>query len=558
MSGRVARFGAGAVLALALVACGGGKREAFVPPNPFPTRDAVAKMGGAPAKPPTARKVAPSPGFTVDLAQRDEATPVEQDLAKVNLTAGRAGAKALRCYARNLARFVLKADAGPDERVDRVMRGACGVTAPAVERSVAWVDAPLATPDAEVSAALAKVRPPEWKGHEVAVGVERGSSRVVAAYVGYKPDGELAVAGPDASGKVTLTGRARATAAQVTAWINQGETSAVPCEPDLRAKLPSFSFTCQLAASDATAWVQVLARSDGRILSNVVGQALVRRDPARAIEVPSRPSAPAGPGSGDVAAALVAGINQARAAVKLKPLAVAPEQSATNGRLTPHYFSASDAGDEGRQDQLALGMLAGWDVAGTIRTGDLVSALVSGATSPSAWLDYALEMPLGRSSLYQPDLEQIAVGTAPVDAFGGVGAVVTTYGFFRGADHDREAQTVFDAVNRARAAQSLGPALRIAPLPILAREAKAVANEGRDPMAALEAALSGESERASRSVRGWVFATHSLDALALPPELTAVKTLHLGVAVTHFKGEGMAWGVYVVYLVAPADQLPPK
>lgn len=547
-----------AVTALSLVAfavgCGGTpRRDAFVPPSPFPARDAVARMGAQPAKPPPSRKVAASPGFVVEL---DEPAPstLETELGK-SLLPGRSPsmAKPNRCYARNLARFYLGASALPEERLDRFLRGACGLATPTATSWIGFVEAPRGAPDAEVVAALSKLTPPSWKDHDATVSVERDDKRVVVAIAGVRPQAEISVAGPDASGAVAVRGRLRGAPAQAVAWINQGESSAAECAVDPTVQLPAFAFSCPMAKGDASAWVQVVSRADKRILAELAAQVLVRRDPARAVEVP--PSARRAGAEPDLGKAIVAGVNDARASAKLGPLALAPEQSATNGRLTPHFFSAVEASGT-QADEIALGMLAGWDVAGTIRTGELLSAMITGAKSAPEWLDFSLEMPMGRTALLAPDLEQIAVGVAPPDSFGGVGAVVTTYGFFRGADHDKDAVRVLAAANRARSAHGLPAAPRIEPLPVLAREAKAVAQSSKDPMAALQDALSGESARTGRSVKGWAFATHSLDRLTWPSEVLAIKTLHLGVAVTHFKTEEMPWGVYIVYLLVPADQLP--
>ncbi len=73
-------------------------------------------------------------------------------------------------------------------------------------------------------------------------------------------------------------------------------------------------------------------------------------------------------------AAVLDEINTVRTQAKLAPVALSPEESAVVLRLAPRYFGAVLGDDKsGVQDLIALGLSAGWSVAGTVRLGRLTS-----------------------------------------------------------------------------------------------------------------------------------------------------------------------------------------
>jgi hypothetical protein len=201
---------------------------------------------------------------------------------------------------------------------------------------------------------------------------------------------------------------------------------------------------------------------------------------------------------------------------------------------------------------VGLGLIAGWDVDGTIKRGNLFSALLSGTTDANDWLDYALEVPMGRFTMLGTEARQMAIGVSTPSEAGGLGAVVTTYDMFTGNDHRVDAALVFRQIEKARMGRGLPPPTRMEGVPAVAAVARLV-NEGkRDAEDALDAAMIAVRDHSGKSVRGWVLRTNQLEAVSLPPELLGAGPLDLAVEVTHHKEEGAAWGSYVVFLVTPS------
>ncbi|HVH44221.1 MAG TPA: hypothetical protein VM925_17840, partial [Labilithrix sp.] len=251
---------------------------------------------------------------------------------------------------------------------------------------------------------------------------------------------------------------------------------------------------------------------------------------------------------------VLAEVNRTRTSAKLAALTLAPKQSSVNAQVAAHFFGAETMGDGRTVDLVALGLLAGWDVEGTIRNGGFFGAMLSGAKDPSSLFDYALEHPMGRFTLLEPTARQIALGAAPLESVSGLGVVVTTYSFFGAEDPQANAARVMNRLAEERAARRLPPATSYGGLPSLVNEARLVNAGQREPMAALDNALNTESQRIGQSLRGWALVTNDLDILPFPNEVLAPGPLAVRVVVTHYRPENAPWGMYLVYIVAPAAE----
>ncbi|MBX3190447.1 MAG: hypothetical protein KF819_25830 [Labilithrix sp.] len=535
-------------LALATIGCGGG--GSFLPKNVFPTREKVAALAEAPVKPIPARAVATAPAWKVDPAGADAPTPVEQRFAQAaggTITFTRE----MRCIAREAARFHLEHGAQPDERLERFIAGACGSTLPFVGFGAATGQMAPEMSDDEVIAQWAqKLEVPEsYRNKHGGIWLARNGDRVVVATTIAKPEAVVTVTQADASGVVVVKGTAPAKTEAIIALVNQGQNVAT-CDPDLDVPLPLFSFRCTMAQGDRTAWIEVSARPEGRLLTSSVVRALARRDAGPLDYVaPARAAA----GSTIDPAAVLEGVNRARANVRLPPVALAPAQSATNGRLAPHFFQASLDDDQEKSDVLGLGLIAGWDVEGMIRDGNLFAALLSGSGDAGAWLDYVLETPMGRHTVLTPRAAQVAVGVARRETVGGLGAVITTYEFFGEEDHKADAHRVLLRLQRARLSRGLSKPVPIEGLDRLAAQATLVRDNQKDALEALNDGLTAERDHSGRGVRGWVVATNDIETMPLPPELLATGQLAVGIEVTHYRPEGAPWGYYVVFFLVPSD-----
>ncbi|AKV04281.1 hypothetical protein AKJ09_10944 [Labilithrix luteola] len=528
--------------------------------NPFPSRDSLTKLAGEPLKPIPVQPVASAPAWNVVIDTSDAASPAEARFAEI---ASKADAKLtytkeLRCVARELARFQAEHGALPNERLKRFMVGACGVTDPGVGALTQLVTLPSDGSDDQALAEWQRVAsvPPELKSNAVGVWMARNNTRV-SIVVAFAPSGHnMEVSPVDASGAFTVQGTVPPGTEYAIGLVNQ-QQGVANCEADATTPAPLFAFHCKMHPADQTAWVAVATRAEGRLLMRSRGLGLARRDASAPLSFVASTRTPRPVTSPqDLQSAVLDGINQARVAAKLNRVSLASTQTATNERLAPHFFVAYQKNDVQTTELVGLGLLAGWDVDGTIKRGNLFTAMLTGTTDANDWLDYALEAPMGRLTMLAADARQIAIGVPAPGSVGGLGAIVTSYDMFTSNDHRGDAAVVFSQIQNARAKRGLPPPTRIEGIPALTAYAQLV-NEGkRDAEEALDGAMVAVRDHAQRSVRGWVVSSNQLEAVPLPPELLAPGPLEIAVEVTHHKDEGAAWGSYVVFLVTTSISAP--
>jgi hypothetical protein len=542
--------------ALMSAACGGPEAKspkALAVTNPFPTKGALEKLAQTTPKPLPAREVASVPEWRVDVRDLPETSPVDRFFAgDVRLT------RELRCVARELARVRAEHGSQPDERVQRFINGACGLASPFGVSSYQWTAdvPPEATDDQLLDSWKNKVTvPPAFKGKAAGVWLARKGTKAVVMMVARDgTDAPVALSAGDAPGKVSVRGTAGADVDYVLALVNHGKGSVARCEPDRGVELPHYSFTCTLADGDPWTWIEVATRTSGRLLMRTAALLLARRDENVAVELtPGSARSQTGAAStrDEIVRAVLEGVNRARQSGNAGPLTLAPKQTVVNERLAPHFFNAEAAADAKTGDLVALGLIAGWDVEGTIKNGDLFGTMLSGAKDASSWLDYALEHPMARFVLLRPEARQVAIGATSAEG-GGLGVVATTYSFFGAENHQASSTRVFERLAQERAARRLPPITALPDMPSLVDQARLVHAGQREPMAALDNALGTEAQRLGQPMRGWVLVTNDLDILPFPKELLAPGPLAVRVVVTHYRPEDAAWGAYLVYIVAPA------
>lgn len=527
--------------------------------SPFPTRAAIDKLTSGAPRPMPAREVATASQWTVDGEAKESKLDksIEKNLA--TLTGVSADdlvfSPELRCTARELARFRSENGATPDERLDRFIVAACGRTAN-VHAFYSSAEVPAKVKEDDIwKAWRGKLKlPADAKGKSAGAWMVRKGDKVTIA-VAFADPSPITVSHADEAGKVVITGTVEPGAKRVVGFINQGAFAVSECENDPLVALPDIRLTCTMADGDPWAWVQVMTHPEGHRLMHTVSLSIARRDdkpitlvkPAHLADLP-----------GETGAAILEGVNRTRAQASLAPLEVASKQAATNTKVAPHYFGAEQSHDLNVADDLALGMLAGWDVeGGTIRNGTFFSGLISGTKDPASWLALALEMPMGRHSLLAPDARKIAVGAAALEGGPTVGAVVTTYAMFgdyNTADSERERARALAHIDEERTKRGLAPAASLGAMPEIATLAKLV-NEGkREGGEALDSALVFQTRRMQRSARGWAVLSHDLDKFIVPAELLVPSSAppQVGVEVTHYKPEGSPWGAYLLYVITPA------
>jgi hypothetical protein len=466
---------------------------------------------------------------------------------------------AMRCAADEIARFVLKHGALPTESLRRFTVARCGAVSSTATPLYWSVTAPASVRDEEVIA-HARGHLGEMIGKTIAQGYRviglaavRDADRIVVAAVTGTDDVRLEPGSRtlDASRRVTLRGTVRGEVASLSAMINQGDALAKHCEPDARVAPPRFAITCSLAEGDKSAWIELLARKPGRLLISDVADLLVYEGDPSALTYKVQTSGAAAPvnAPADFTRALLDRLNGVRSRAKLPPLVLAPKQSAENTRLAGTLVDASHANDDAIADRIAIGLLAGWNVDGLIRAGNFFSLEVAPTKDATAWLDFALERPLGRSVLLDPDVRKIAIGPAIPDGVPALSAAVTTYALFESRDHSADEKRVLAKISAMRALHGAPAAVRVGGLDELAQEAALVQSKGKPPAEALQNVLDAAAQRTGGGVRGLVLETSDLDELPLPPELLAPGPLRIALAVTHHRAEGAAWGQYVVFIV---------
>ncbi len=548
----------GLALLGSLIALGCGGPDAKSPhalhvKSPFPSKAKLDKLASAPIKPLPSHPVVAVPEVRLE-GDVPESSLAETRLAEV--ASDLRFTKELRCAARELGRLRVEHGGDTDERVNRFVAGACGITSPAgVSMYHVTGEAPADVSDAKLlDAWKTKVQvPASFRGKPLGAWLARKGKQAVLMLV-TQPQLPVVEVTRSTNGHLVVRGMTSPDAAEVLGLINQGRDGVARCEADLSVALPSYAFDCAMAEGDPWAWLEIATRPNDRLLMRSTALVLARRDPTAPLELSARSAESSG--STDLPATVLEGVNRARRGAKLEPVTLATQQSAVNGRLAGHFFTAEGAGEGGTSDIVALGLLAGWDVAGMIRNGSFFGTMLSGTASPSAWLDFALEHPMGRFTLLQADTRQIAVGAAPADSAGGLGVVITSYAFFGAENHDANAARVMTNLGKARAARRLPPVKVLGALPALSEEARLVNAGKHAPMEALDNALGAESQRIGASMRGWAVVTNDLDSVPFPKELLAPGVPTVRIVVTHYRPEDAAWGAYLVYFAGfvPAGQ----
>jgi hypothetical protein len=175
-----------------------------------------------------------------------------------------------------------------------------------------------------------------------------------------------------------------------------------------------FAASLPLGPDDHSAWMQVIARRPGRLMSESVADILVDDDPGEGATCHARAHGrPVLVENGNqFSRALLEGINRARLEGSLAPLTLDAPESTESARLGGTLMRAETEERGADADQISLALLAGWNVAGTIRSGQLYVERVAPTRDANVWLDLALERRFGRFTLLDPDARRVAIGPA--------------------------------------------------------------------------------------------------------------------------------------------------
>jgi hypothetical protein len=464
------------------------------------------------------------------------------------------------CYSREIGRFYLEHKAYPSYNLRRFMRGACGNFAPRIEVTPFEWDAPDAKSDAQLLAeiadslrvALRKALSGSMDTAGFWFGRRAGRAVTVVATSTDKADIKPFSLVPNALGEVTIEGRIREETRYISAHINYGSIHVQPCDFDLAVVRPAFRVTCRPYSADDSAWIQIFYAEPGRVLSSPFAEILVRRS----VDIPpdylavhyAEPRPVDSPGAFTRAA--IEQINRARKLAGLRGVTLAERQSATATKLAPSLFHAvSGEGDPEDEETIVQGLLAGWEVGGMIREGTL-AVEIAATTDAGQWLNSALEMPMGRKTVFDPDVEQMALGPLVFSDPDALGAVVTGYRFHHTNDHSDDVKMLMSRVVWSRRRMGLPEPKRLRDFEsVMTGELAKVHDGNMELLDALNQVVTIARERFGNGMQGYLLEAASLDELQIPQEVLRTPTLGLDIGVTHYKVPGAAWAQYAILVV---------
>ena len=541
----------------------------------FPTPERLAAVEAKPVVLPAIESAdVPPDGWTVDAAPAappaDAApwTPQgmwEEALSRAFSASGKRNADARHGLRGGRDWPLLPEEQGAPARArQRFIDASCGVFAPTVGFRSLGGAAPAGVTDDRLLAGWREQLRPDLidrfpaNARQVGFWAGRHGGRMVAlaAYeanpVELKPFSLV----PDARGDVTIEGRLDGDAASFAGYANQGRFGVSACAVDAAVPRPAFRITCHVAPDDETAWLEIVYATPRSVLETPLALVLARRDATRPPLFAEPPHAASRPVASEAAfaPAVLAGLNVARAEAGLQPVRLSDPESATAGRLARHYFAAAlaDNGADATGDMsvIALGLLAGWQVTGTIRDGSFFSVVVPHTRDAGRWLDSALALPLGRQTLLARDIEEIALGPALFSGPDGVGGIVCGYRFQHGEDHSADAELLLRRIVGARHDVNLPPPTRFTDVTTAIGRQLARVRQGIEaPIDALRLSLDEAAGRFGGRVHGYVVEATSIDAVQIPKELLRQPDLRLEIGVTHYRPPGAAWAQLVIVLV---------
>jgi hypothetical protein len=466
----------------------------------------------------------------------------------------------MACVAREIGRFYLGHDALPDDALTTYMVGVCGVAPTAI--AIGSVQSEDSRADDLASVATLRAGFVEQIEHvvpgnspiESGVWLGRKGDHKVAFFVAGEPLMKIdrAVSVP-AEGVMRIEGTATVAATVVSGHINRGRFGAEDCVSDISVALPRFRLTCLLKQEDPTAWIDAFYVPPGHVLGYPLLRMYVRPSDDLAVYQPDHFGLELAPGreGQSLSIAVIKALNDVRTLAGLGPVVAAPFEMKRAELLAPHVAYADTSTTDGLTslNRLTLGLLAGWNVGGDIRSGDFVSTRVAQAQSVQEWLWTSLQTPSARMTLMDPMIEQVAVALLAQDKRQGIWGMATSWSLHHGLDHQADVVKIYKRIIAARQRLGLPMVKRLASVAATLRgDLLRVHRRELTPMEALESSLQTAVDSYGVSMRGWVFEANSLDAITIPEELIARPDLALEVAVSHHRPPGAAWAQYVVLI----------
>ncbi len=452
----------------------------------------------------------------------------------------------LECVARETARFYATLHGLPNQSVRRFLAARCGASAVTIGIGVVPAAVPASRSDENavlsLGAALADqlVTATDPSANRVGLAIHRDGDIFFAGIASSLVQMEIEPSVPVAvDGHLRLHARVARAPSELVVMATSGARGVAECA--VSGDPPELDLDCPFAAGDEYAYVEVMGRDGEAVLcmplAIALGIASEGAGLAYTLRLPSEPT----PIGDDLGAAVLPLLNGERALVGASALALSAEQSAALARVAPHAFAT----DPRVMEQAMLYAMAGWELGdgALVREGRAIQLMPGAATDAGEWLFRALELPMERWVLLDPEARVIGIGAAAGE--GGAVGVASTFRFFEGDEaSDRAAAEA--ALTEARRAAGHAPPefVRLEPLE---DAATAIAEEGTDPTEAMNTAVHA-LVRTHSSARGAAYVASVLERI--PWSAAALESRHIGIAVRHAHPSGAAWGVYVIAVVA--------
>lgn len=541
--------------------------------GPFPTSDQLEELGAAPA---------PEDLFTLKVAAVEEWTLAGPFPERIGVlphsdstpfgalldafARSRAGlvvpSEGMSCVARELGRFYLAQRAQPTESLRSFIIARC-------HAGVAHVASGYVSGDVSASESDARVSE-RWK-EAVRQNLSRysvGGSRTAGIWFGR--DGDHAVAmvafgkrdlhvepfSPflAAGSPLEIRGEVLQPLKAIGAAVNRGRFGVGTCELDPQVALPRFHVVCEVDANEPERFASIEFTPPDRLLSEtgLLVLSWSGRKTRETWRAPSYTEARPVSDGDDVSGGFVELLNGVRGEAGLPALELDREQSRQAARLAPHFFAGMLGSSPPMvSDLVVLGLMAGWRVDGIVQSGRFTAAWATESTDLGRLVSGALELPGSRETLMSPDIERIAVGPLVAGPAGRrtLAAVVATYRIFSPQAHEQSAREVIDRLTQQRSAVDLPAPERLEEVATLFPQAAAAVQAGEEPGDALRVLLEASARRLRRPVSGWITEVSDLALVEFPEEYVTRPSLGVGVAVSHRKPPGEAWGHWVVMLV---------
>jgi hypothetical protein len=551
-----------------------------VPEGPFPTPQQLEDLSDAPTPDLSDARAVDVASWTLEgpFPERIGEVPIgdPDPYESVLLEASRARAgllvasESMRCAARELGRFFVAQGGLPGEALQRYVLGRCGASGASLNVSFFHqATPPDASPERvfevwgnDVRRLVNEQLGPGPRAAGIWYGRRGVESLVLLVSAARRSRLDPVSAVPEKDGRLHLRGETLSPVESVNGLVNRGRLGWEECTAVEGVPLPRFELVCPTRASDETAWVSIGGREPGRLLGQSLHRVLARPSGADANTWQRASYGPAAPvvGPEDFRTRLRDRVNRLRAELEMEPLVLEDRESAVAGRLAPFYF-ASGLGmvTPAYGDLVALGLMAGWQVQGTIRDANLGAALSLSSDDLDRWLAEALALPGMRAVLFDAEHTRVAVGPVvgadPAAPY--LGAIVASYALFGEENPSELRQDFYIVLDRAYDARGLSFPRRQRALEVAAqREMTRIQKGAVTPEEALQIVGHEASARLQVPVGAWIMEGTDLDTLTPPDALFDENTAFIAAAVGHYQPEGWPWGrTLVILLSAPESAL---